>query len=203
MFTLDSLVSHVSEVVALIGSLVNDSAISRFHLDSECFTIPRVDGPDSTSESQSVSSWVNVSSSGEGSPDGVTLSTFICTTIVSHALACLSSGSTVVLPFLGWIGFVLIWNTDRRWVPRGIRIVVIEEMHVSITNGFVSSSLIERVGDSDSDISLGDIVTRRKMDVEVAILPSTNRTFTLDSLVGHVSEVVALVGFGVQDSAVS
>jgi hypothetical protein len=84
------MVSKLSKVVALKGLFGNNSTVFYNHLDSESFTIPRVDGPDFTSEHNSVDFWMDFIGF-EGSPELVSLSAFAVSTIVRMALACLSS----------------------------------------------------------------------------------------------------------------
>jgi hypothetical protein len=141
------------------------------HFNSEGFSIPRVNGPDLTGEGQTVGTWVSMEWHIKPSPEGVSLSAFTVTTPVFHTLAGLFSGSTVVLPMGHWIGFtfIVIGFLDR--------VTIIEdvfEVHVTVTNGFITSTLVQSVGHSDVDITHGNIISRRQADLEVAILPSTD-----------------------------
>jgi hypothetical protein len=70
------------------------------------------------------------------------LSALIGTSKVSLALAHMSSGSTIVLPLIGWfdINWVVVVNPD--WCPWDSWIEIVLEVHVTVTDGLIASTLV-------------------------------------------------------------
>jgi hypothetical protein len=172
---LNGLITVVGKVVTNFGNRVHDVALGISHFDSELFSIPRVNGPDFTSEDHFSSSWMNVLGF-EGSPEGVTLSTLVVTTPVVETGTVSFGGTTVVLPKACWIlmiEIVVAWRGS--WPLTWLAIIeFVHEVHVTVTNRFITSALVQSVGHCDGHITLRSVISRREGDVEVAILPSTD-----------------------------
>jgi hypothetical protein len=100
-----SLSSLTVPSLALLGS--QDSSMLVLHLDSERFTVPGVDSPNHTSKADFIGFRMNVSSM-EGSPEGVSISTFTVTTPVMESRTGLLSSCTVVLPKRGWVFYSIV-----------------------------------------------------------------------------------------------
>jgi hypothetical protein len=195
-FTREGRVSEVGKVVALEGSRVKSfSRLSR-HLDGEVLSIPGIDCPDFTVEVQAVNTGVHIGLS-EYSPEGMALSTLIVSTIISVSLAGFDRGSTVILPKFAWVSDTFVNVSSSRLWSSIIKLIV--QSHVTITDGFISSTLLKSISNGNGYITFTSIIRSRKFYMEPSILPATDRSFTLKSLISIVIEIITSKGFRVHN----
>jgi hypothetical protein len=197
MWAVEGHVAIGIKVVSSSRERIQNVVILVRHLDSELLVIPRVQRPNLSTVSDFVGTWVQILRV-ENSPDSMSFSTLLEATHVGFIVALMLGGTAVILPKKIWIFNTIIWVSN---VARTTRELVVES-HVTVSDGLVTSSLIESVGNSDGNITLGGIIRSRKLDSEPTILPSTDRPFTLKSLVCQVSKVVSSEGFRIHDVAI-
>jgi len=125
-------------VPGLILFLSQDIVASIKHLNSEGFTIPGIDGPDSTTEHDLCSTWMLLLHV-DGSPELSTLTTLAMSTKVLIALASFLSGSAVALPKCRRIIDTVI-NINDSSITSLTKLI--DEAHITVTNGLIASSLI-------------------------------------------------------------
>jgi hypothetical protein len=183
-FASKGLVSLVVEVVTRFGDGIEDCSRLVNDLDGEVFSIPGVDSPDFTTESHSVGTVVDISLL-VGSPEAVSFSTLVVTSVINSTLAGLSRGTTVALPKRAWVVNTFIWVSNR-WCSTIIEVHL--ELKLSETNRFVIDALVKCVGDCDSNVTIRSLIWSFEVDIDVSIIP-TARSFAMDSSSSLVSDV--------------
>lgn len=115
------------------------------HLEGESFTVPRIDAEHMTCKDNFVSVWSHIVAF-ESSPDSVATSALIVSTVVESVLAGFFGGSAIGFPKAVWVGDarVVVGRRDFRELgyPFDGWVEIVLEVHVTVTDGLVTSGLI-------------------------------------------------------------